>query len=82
MDNKLKLDLIEVLKKLAKYNSENIYELYFRVRTNKNVVQKMSKRDMLILRVVLFEANQKESNCDDVLLKYITEKLKKLTNLP
>ena len=82
MDNKLKLDLIEVLKKLAKYNSENIYELYFRVRTNKNVVQKMSKRDMLILRVVLFEANQRDSDCDDVLLKYITEKLKKLTNLP
>lgn len=82
MDNKLKLDLIEVLKKLAKYNSENIYELYFRVRANKNVVQKMSKRDMLILRVVLFEANQKECNSNDVLLKYITEKLKKLTNLP
>ena len=82
MDNKLKLDLIEVLKKLAKYNSENIYELYFQVRTNKNVVQKMSKRDMLILRVVLFEANQRDSDCDDVLLKYITEKLKKLTNLP
>ncbi len=82
MDNKLKLELIEVLKDLTKYNSENIYELYFRTRVNKNVLQKMSKRDMLILRVVLFEANQKESNCDDVLLKYITEKLKKLTNLP
>ena len=82
MDNKLKLDLIEVLKNLTKYNSENIYELYFRVRTNKNLLQKMSKRDMLILRVVLFEANKKEANCDDVLLKYITEKLKKLTNLP
>ena len=74
--NNLKLELIKVLKKLTKYNSENIYELYFRFRVNKNLVKQMSQKDMLILRVILFEESNKNNY---VLLKYIIEKLRKLT---
>ncbi len=74
--NNLKLELIKVLKKLTKYNSENIYELYFRFRANKNLVKQMSQKDMLILRVILFEESNKNNY---VLLKYIIEKLRKLT---
>ena len=74
--NNLKLELIKVLKKLTKYNSENIYELYFRFRANKSLVKQMSQKDMLILRVILFEESNKNNY---VLLKYIIEKLRKLT---
>ena len=74
--NNLKLELIKVLKKLTKYNSENIYELYFRFRANKNLVKQKKKKDMLILRVILFEESNKNNY---VLLKYIIEKLRKLT---
>lgn len=74
--NNLKLELIKVLKKLTKYNSENIYELYFRFRVNRNLVKQMSQKDMLILRVILFEESNKNNY---VLLKYIIEKLRKLT---